>query len=106
MYQPTNNNITTAGLILTKIGRFKNFSTNQIKIQNSISTFFEKLNQIFEFPCCITCENLSIDVLIAIVGLILTSAQVKIQFQSLKKIQIPWCSTCDKTFPLMYQLLL
>ena len=31
-----------------------------------------KENQIFEFPCCITLENLSIDASIATVGLILT----------------------------------
>ena len=39
---------------------------------NSISNFFEKKNQIFWFPCCSTREDLSIDVSITNVGLILT----------------------------------
>ena len=39
---------------------------------NSISNFFEKKNQIFWFPCCSTREELSIDVSITNVGLILT----------------------------------
>ena len=39
---------------------------------NSISNFFEKKNQIFWFPCCITREDLSVDVSITHVGLILT----------------------------------
>ena len=39
---------------------------------NSISNFFEKKNQIFWFPCCSTREDLSIDVSITYVGLILT----------------------------------
>ena len=39
---------------------------------NSISNFFEKKNQIFWFPCCTTREDLSIDVSITNVGLILT----------------------------------
>ena len=38
---------------------------------NSISNFFEKKNQIFWFPCCSTREDLSIDVSITYVGLIL-----------------------------------
>ena len=50
--------------------------------------YFMKEIQIFGFPCCSTREHLSIDVLIANVGLTLTklgdfssSAQVKIQFR-------------------------
>ena len=40
---------------------------------NSISNFFEKKkNQFFGFPCCSTREDLSIDVSITNVGLILT----------------------------------
>ena len=39
---------------------------------NSISNFSGKKNQIFWFPCCITREDLSIDVSITNVGLILT----------------------------------
>ena len=39
---------------------------------NSISNFLEKKNQIFWFPCCSTREDLSIDILITNVGLILT----------------------------------
>ena len=39
---------------------------------NSISNFFEKKNQIFWFPCCSTREDLSVDISITYVGLILT----------------------------------
>ena len=39
---------------------------------NSISNFFEKKNQIFWFPWCSTHEDLSVDVSITCVGLILT----------------------------------
>ena len=39
---------------------------------NSILNFFEKKNQFFKFPCCSTREDLSIDVSITNVGLILT----------------------------------
>ena len=60
--------ITNVGLILTKLGWFQLFGTSQ----NSISNFFEKKNQIFEFPRCSTREDLSIDVSITNVGLILT----------------------------------
>ena len=42
----------------------------QVKIR--ISNFFENENQIFGFPWCSTCEDLSIDVSITNVGLILT----------------------------------
>ena len=40
---------------------------------NSISNFFEKKIQIFWFPCCSTREDLSVDVSITNVGLILTN---------------------------------
>ena len=39
---------------------------------NSISNFLKKKNQIFWFPCCSTREDLSVDVSISYVGLILT----------------------------------
>ena len=60
--------ITIVALILTKLGWFQHFSTSQ----NSISTLFEKKNQIFGFLCCSNREDLTIDVWITTVGLILT----------------------------------
>ena len=39
---------------------------------DSISNFFEKKNHIFWFPCCSNREDLSVDVSITYVGLILT----------------------------------
>ena len=68
-------------------------------------TFLEKKNQIFGFPWCSTREDLSIDVLITNVELILTKLRwfqlfVKSQISNFelfwKKNQIfgfPWCST-------------
>ena len=35
-------------------------------------SFFEEKNQFFMFPCCSTCEDLSIDVSFTNVGMILT----------------------------------
>ena len=73
--------------------------------QNSNFELFWKKNQIFGFPWCSTRENLSIDVLITNVGLILTKLRwfqlfVKSQNSNFelfwKKNQIfgfPWCST-------------
>ena len=56
-----------------------NFDLKKKKVKqntsrNSISNFFEKKkkNQISMFPCCSTREDLSIDVSITNVGLILT----------------------------------
>ena len=40
--------------------------------QSSILNFFEIKNQFFDIPCCSTREDLSIDVSITNVGLILT----------------------------------
>ena len=70
---------------------------------NSISNFFEKKNQIFWFPCCSTRVDLSVDITITYVGLILTKLRwfqlfVKRQISNSfeKKNQIfgfPWCST-------------
>ena len=60
--------ITNVGLILTKLRWFQLFG----KSQNSNFEFFWKINQIFGFPWCSTREDLSIDVSITNVGLILT----------------------------------
>ena len=85
---------------------------------NSISNFFEKKNQIFWFPCCSTREDLSVDVSIANVGLILTKLRwfqlfVKIQnsnfelFWKKKKKKLGFHGVVFvKTIPLMYQLLM
>ena len=60
--------ITNVGLILTKLRWFQLF----VKSQNSnFELFWEKI-QIFGFPWCSTREDLSIDVSITNVGLILT----------------------------------
>ena len=83
---------------------FQLFSTSQIQFQ----TFLKK-NQIFWFPCCSTREDLSVDVSITYVGLILTKqgwffsrhtetrGTDRIQFRTFwKKNHIygfPWCST-------------
>ena len=91
--------------------------------QNSILNFFEKKkNNFFGFSCCSICEDLSIDVSITNVQLILTKlgcdfsslAQVKIQgeiqFQTFLKKKIKFLGfhavVLVKTFPLMYQLLM
>ena len=67
--------ITYAGLILTKTGRFF-FSAygNSGYGQNSVSSIsnFLKIFHISRFPWCSTREDLSIDVAITNVGLILT----------------------------------
>ena len=55
------------GLILTKLGWFQHFSSSQ----NSILTCFEKKRIFFGFPYCSTREDLSIDVSITNVGMIL-----------------------------------
>ena len=94
--------ITNVGLILTKLEWFQLF----VKSQNSnFELFWKKKNQIFGFPWCITREDLSNDVSITNVGLILTKLRwfqllVKSQISNFelfwKKNQIfgfPWCST-------------
>ena len=68
--------ITNVGLILTKPGHFfsrrtETRGTDKIQFRQ-FRTFLKKKNQIFGFPCCITREDLSIDVSITNVGLILT----------------------------------
>ena len=60
--------ITNVGLILTKLRWFQLF----VKSQISNFELFWKKNQIFGFPWCSTREDLSIDVSIINVGLILT----------------------------------
>ena len=81
-----------------------------------ISNFFEK-NQIFGFPCCSTREDLSIDVSITNVGLILTklwwfqlfSTSQNSNFELFwKKVKFlgSHAAVLVKTFPLMYQLLM
>ena len=60
--------ITNVGLILTKLRLFQLFSTSQ----NSNFELFWKKNQIFGLASCSTCKDLSIDVSITNVGLILT----------------------------------
>ena len=60
--------ITNVGLILTKLRWFLLF----VKSQNSNFELSRKKNQIFGFPWCSTHEDLSIDVSITNVGLILT----------------------------------
>ena len=64
--------ITNVGLILTKLRWFQLF----IKSQNSNFELSWKKNQIFGFPCCSTREDLSIDVSITNVGLILTKLRL------------------------------
>ena len=107
--------ITNVGLILTKLRRFQLF----VKSQNSNFELFWKKNRIFGFPWCSTREDLSIDVSITNVGLILTKLRwfqlfVKSQnsnfelFWKKKKIKF-WDFhgvVLVKTFPLMYQLLM
>ena len=93
--------ITNVGLILTKLRWFQLF----IKSQNSNFELFWKKNQILGFPWCSTREDLTIDVPITNVGLILTKLRwfqlfIKSQNSNFelfwKKNQIlgfPWCST-------------
>ena len=93
---------------------------------NSISNFFEKKNHIFWFPCCSTREDLSVDVSITYVGLILTKLARAIFFsrhsetRGTDRIQFRQFRTfwknftflgfhgvvLVKTIPLMYQLLM
>ena len=89
--------------------------------QNSILIFLEKKNQILGFPCCSTHDDLSIDVSIANVRLILTklrwfrlfstsqnTSQNSISnfFENKFRFLGFYVVVLVKTFPLMYQLLL
>ena len=106
--------ITNVGLIFTKLRWFQLF----IKSQNSNFELFWKKNQILGFLWCSTHEDLSIDVSITNVGLILTKLRwfqlfVKRQISNFelfwKKIIKFLCFhvvVLVKTFPLMYQLLI
>ena len=66
--------ITNVGLISTKLGRlfFSGYIYGRKISILSISNFFEKKNQLFGFWCFSSSEDLSIDVSITNVGLILT----------------------------------
>ena len=105
--------ITNVGLILTKLRWFQHFSTSQ----NSNFKLFWKKNQIFGFPCCSTREDLSIDVSITNVGLILTKLRWFQHFSTSQNsnFELFWKKikflgfhvvVLVKTFPLMYQLLM
>ena len=106
--------ITNVGLILTKLRWFQHFSTSQ----NSNFELFWKKNQIFGFPCCSTRKDLSIDVLITNVGLILTKLRLFQLFSTSQNLnfELFWKKKSNflgwhrvvlvKTFPLMYQLLM
>ena len=61
--------ITIVGLILTKLWWFQLIVTSQ---NSNFELFWKKTNQIFEFPCCSTREDLSIDASITNVRLIMT----------------------------------
>ena len=54
---------------------------------NSISNFLEKKNPIFWFPCCSTREDLSVDVSITNVGLILTKPG-RFRFVGIRKLGV------------------
>ena len=67
-----NGSITNTGLILTKLRWFQLFSTSKKKKQVKIRFRALKKIRIFAFSCCSTHKDLSIDVSITNVGLILT----------------------------------
>ena len=103
--------ITNIGLILTKLRWFQLF----VKSQNLNFELFWKKNQIFGVPWCSTSENLSIDVSINNVGLILTKLRwfqlfVKSQNSNFFEKKIKFLGfhgvVLVETFPLMYQLLM
>ena len=105
--------ITNVGLILTKLWLFQLFDESQ---NTNFELLWKKI-QILGFPWCSTRENLSIDVSITNVKLILTKLwwfQLFVESQNLnfelfgKKFKF-WGSyavVLMKTFPLMYQLLM
>ena len=99
-------------MILKKVRWFQLF----VPSQNSNFRTFKKI-QIFGFPWCSTSENLSIDVSITIVGLILTKIiykvisalrhKLKFEFWTYLKTNMGFHGVVlVKTFPLMYQLLI
>ena len=105
--------IANVGLILTKLRWFQLFVKSKIRISN----FFEKKIQILGFPSCSTREDLSTDVSITNVGLILTKlrwfqlfvkSKIRISNFFEKKFKF-WgfqAVVLVKIFPLMYQLLM
>ena len=112
--------ITYVGLILTKPGRFFSRYTETRYGQNSISSIsnFLKKFHISGFPWCSTREDLSIDVSITNVGLILTKLrwfQLFVKSQN-SNFELFWRKNIKflgfygvvlvKTFPFMYQLLM
>ena len=105
--------ITNVGLILTKLRWFQLFVKSKIQISN----FLEKKIQILGFPSCSTREDLSIDVSITNVGLILTKLRLFQLFSTSQNLnfELFWKKikflgfhvvVLVKTFPLMYQLLM
>ena len=91
---------------------------------NSISNFLKKI-QFFWFPCCSTCEDLSVDISITNVGLILTKpgrffflgirklgVRTEFNFVNFELFEKKFTFlgfhgvVLVKTFPLMYQLLM
>ena len=105
--------ITNVGLILTKLSWFQLFITSQ----NSNFGHFRKKVQFFGFPWCSTREDLSIDVSITNVVLILTKLrwfQLFVTCQN-SNFELFWKkiiflgfhgAVLVKTYPLIYQLLM
>ena len=103
---------------------FQLFSTSQNTSRIQFRTFLKKKTQIFWFPCCSTREDLSVDVSITNVGLILTKPgrffSWRTETRGTDRIQFCQFRTfwkiftflgfhgvvLVKTFPLMYQLLM
>ena len=91
--------ITNVGLILTKLRWFQLFSTRQ----NSNFELYEKRIQLFKFSCCSTREDLSINVSITNVDLILTKLRwfqlfvtsQNSNFELFFIFWFSWCSTCE-----------
>ena len=105
--------ITNVGLILTKLRLFQLF----IASQNSNFELFWKIFKFFGLASCSSREDLSIDVSITNVGLILTKLRLFQLFSTSqnsnfelfwkKKKFLVWHRVVlVKTFPLMYQLLM
>ena len=108
---------TSQNISQNSISNLKGKQVKQNTSQNSNLELLWKKKQIFMLPCCITREDLSIDVSITIVGLILTKLgwfqlfgtsqnsisnfiEKKIKFYGFHSVVLM------KTFPLMYKLLL
>ena len=85
---------------------FKLFSTSENTSQIKFRTFLKKKNQISWFSCCSTREDLSVDVSITYIGLILTFLVIRklgvrtefnfVNFELFANLHIfgfPWCST-------------